>query len=407
MQALKHIALFTKNNFKQLQRKWYSLPLLLIFPVIIVIMVAFFIAQMMGLEEAEPVQVGIIDLDQSKETEMIANIMEESPDISQFITIKKMTEQEAKSKIKQNQLAAYITFPDRFTRKLYTGDAVDLQVTGNPQQQTESQLVHTLLKSISRHINGSQSNILAINDYAKKLDISDEERQEIVFDQFKSFLFFTLSKDDHISEETLRNEANTSPIEYYSIASWFIISTIWLFILFHFLHNEDEVNMRKRMQLYGVTEFQQIVAKIIVSFIISCIFMMGSFIALLQVLNLDFGWLDYKQIFEIMGTYSLIFLISLAIIEQLCHSVKFRILLQVIWTGSIILLSGAIIPTIYFPLRYQDLIEYVFTTETFSLLIHILLEDALYIDVQLLYITWIISIALVTIISLLKGRIQR
>ena len=99
MQALKHIALFTKNNFKQLQRKWYSLPLLLIFPVIIVIMVAFFIAQMMGSEEAEPVQVGIIDLDQSKETEMIANIMEESPDISQFITIKKMTEQEAKSKI--------------------------------------------------------------------------------------------------------------------------------------------------------------------------------------------------------------------------------------------------------------------------------------------------------------------
>src|SRR5699024_12467132 len=104
------------------------------------------------------------------------------------------------------------------------------------------------------------------------------------------------------------------------------------------------------------------------------------------------------------GTYSLIFLISLAIIEQLCHSVKFRILLQVIWTGSIILLSGAIIPTIYFPLRYQDLIEYVFTTETFSLLIHILLDDALYLDEQLLYITWIISIDFLNIIFLFIGR---
>src|SRR5699024_3550884 len=324
MQALKHIALFTKNNFKQLQRKWYSLPLLLIFPVIIVMMIAFFITQLMGTEDAETVHVGLIDLDQSRETEMITNIMEDSPDISQFIEIEKMTEQEAKSRLKKDQLAAYITFPDEFTSRLYTGESVELQVTRNPKQQRKSQLVHTLLNSISRHINGSQSNILAINQYAKKLDISSDERQEIIFDQFKSFLFFTLSKDDNISEEKLRNEANTSPIQYYSIASWLIISTIWLFILFHFLHNEDELNMRKRMKLYGVTELQQILAKMIVSFMISFIFMAGSCIALSQILDLDFGWLDYKQIIEIMGIYSLTFLMSLAIIELLCRSVKLR-----------------------------------------------------------------------------------
>jgi len=407
MQALKHIALFTKNNFKQLQRKWYSLPLLLIFPVIIVMMIAFFITQLMGTEDAETVHVGLIDLDQSRETEMITNIMEDSPDISQFIEIEKMTEQEAKSRLKKDQLAAYITFPDEFTSRLYTGESVDLQVTGNPKQQRESQLVHTLLNSISRHINGSQSNILAINQYAKKLDISSDERQEIIFDQFKSFLFFTLSKDDNISEEKLRNEANTSPIQYYSIASWLIISTIWLFILFHFLHNEDELNMRKRMKLYGVTELQQILAKMIVSFMISFIFMAGSFIALSQILDLDFGWLDYKQIIEIMGIYSLTFLMSLAIIELLCRSVKLRILLQTVWTGLLIILSGAIIPTIYFPLRYQSIIDYVFTTKTFSLLVKILLEDALYINVQLLYTTCGIAIIVVAIISILKGRIQQ
>src|SRR5699024_6552700 len=143
------------------------------------------------------------------------------------------------------------------------------------------------------------------------------------------------------------------------------------------------------------------------SFMISFIFMAGSFIALSQILDLDFGWLDYKQIIEIMGIYSLTFLMSLAIIELLCRSVKLRILLQTVWTGLLIILSGAIIPTIYFPLRYQSIIDYVFTTKTFSLLVKILLEDALYINVQLLYTTCGIAIIVVAIISILKGRIQK
>src|SRR5699024_10223301 len=111
-------------------------------------------------------------------------------------------------------------------------------------------------------------NILTINYYASELGMDENERQTLLFEQFNEFLFYTLGKDQILKEEELENIATTSPIQYYGLAGWFIITTAWLLLFYIFFHQEDKFKIKQRMKLYRVTELPQIIAKIVVSFVI-------------------------------------------------------------------------------------------------------------------------------------------
>lgn len=404
---IKHLILFIKNNVTQLRRKWLSLPLLLLFPVIMIAFIAIIILAFIPTTESDPIEVGIVDLDQSNETTVIVNLISEISELGNFMTINHLSESEANQQLEDNLISTYIMFPDQFTRKLYNGESVSIPMIGNPNQPTESYIIKEIIDSATRHISAAQASILTINHYAKKLDMDNETRNDMLFAQFTDFLLYTIGKDKIIDSSKLSNHATTSPIEYYGLAGWFMIIIVWLLLLYNFLHKEESVRMKQRMTLYGVTELQQIFARIFVTLFITGILAIGSFGILKSALQLDLFTDDYIRILCTLSIHSIIFLVCLAIIDTIIPSDKLRLLMQSLVTFIVIIMSGAIVPSSYFPLPVQDILPYTFSHLGFYWIQEVVLNERLYVDLQPL--VWIGVIGLLILIgcSLWKERMNR
>src|SRR5699024_887187 len=65
---------------------------------------------------------------------------------------------------------------------------------------------------------------------------------------------------------------------------------------------------------------------------------------------------DYLRIMMVLFIHSGLFLICLALIETIIASAKLRLLGQSFFTFLLIIASGTLIPTIYFPLSLQEFI---------------------------------------------------
>src|SRR5699024_7813240 len=169
------------------------------------------------------------------ETELVTELITNESGANEIIKIKNMEEAEAKNKIAKNELSSYIIFPDEFIAKLYDGVSVEVEVVGNPQRTIESEMTKELIVSLMRHINTSQANIIMVNERAKELNMPQDERHAYLFNQFTSFLLYTTGKDKALIKEEMTRHQNTSPINYYAVVIWFIVSIILLFIIFNFL----------------------------------------------------------------------------------------------------------------------------------------------------------------------------
>ncbi|WP_339217948.1 ABC transporter permease [Ornithinibacillus sp. FSL M8-0202] len=406
MQFLKLVSLFTKNNLMQLRRKWRSLPLLLLFPIFLIGLVAFILVAYITNVQEEPIQIGLVDLDQSTETGMVIRLLEESSQLGDYLHMKRFSEQEAKEKIEQDELVAYILFPEEFTNKLYSGESIIVTVVGNPNREMESYLIKELVDSAARHISSSQANILTINYFAKQLDIDPETRNTIILEQFNEFLLYAISKDNVLDQQIVSNNATSTPKEYFGLAAGFFVFTIWIFTIYQLLYREHSKEIQTRMMLYGVTELQQIIARILITCLISIILGTLLFLGLIHVLDLSIHHDNYARLIALLGLHTINFLFVLAFIETIVHSKKLQLLVQIIVTGIFLLASGSIIPAIYLPLYMQEYIPYLFSYQAFHWLEEIILNRRVYADYIPLLLTAGISAFWTIGLSLLKERVK-
>ncbi|WP_106496962.1 ABC transporter permease [Lentibacillus sp. Marseille-P4043] len=407
MLFINHLFLFIKHDFKKLRRKWPSLPLLLLFPIVIITLCSIMIVSFIDQDERDPIQIGLVDLDQSKETQLVVKLIEESSQLGNYISINALSKEKADSDLKQNNLSAYITFPQDFTEHLYHGKSVALHITGNPNKPTESFVIKELLDSVSRHIRAAQANILTINFFAKQLPMGTDELNDMLFDQFTSFVLYTIGKDKILDEETVTNRATNTPLHYYALASWFIIVTIWLIAFYSFLTRDDHVRMKQRMRLYGVSALQQLLAKIITTLTVTAFCAAFVLYAFQQFTDITLYKEDYGRIAIITLLYSFIFLQGLALIETIIQTQKLRLLMQSLFTGFTLFISGAIIPSLYFPTYLQTYLPYSFSNQAFHWLQEIVLNERFYADYLPLLCLTLAGFFLLSGVSLWKERVNR
>lgn len=99
-------------------------------------------------------------------------------------------------------------------------------------------------------------------------------------------------------------------------------------------------------------------AKITVTLVLSLILAYLSFWALLSFLNIELNQENIVRSFILIILYQVGFIICLAIFEVLISSLKLRLLTQILFTSILIIFSGALIPTLYFPLGVRDYLPY-------------------------------------------------
>src|SRR5699024_6223010 len=103
-------------------------------------------------------------------------------------------------------------------------------------------------------------------------------------------------KDKVLNEKKLDNQSTSSPVHYFVVSSFFVIMTIWLLTIFHFLYRNESYRMKERMRLYGVTELQQISARIFVTLLVSSVFAIFAFILIAELASFELYKEDVQRL---------------------------------------------------------------------------------------------------------------
>lgn len=383
----------------QLKKKWFSLLLLFVFPIIILSLIFITAISFLTPAAQEKTSIGLVDLDQSKESQMITQFITLLMEENQHVSLEVMPISDAEQRIGRDDISAYIVFPERFTEDLFDGDSVKIDVVGNPNRKADSFIVRELVDTLSRYIESSQANILTVYKYAKKVGIEKEEMEELKLEQFMGFTLYTLGKSNMLREERIAHIATSTPKNYFTLAAWFIVSTIWSVGVYLLLAQHISDSMLVRLKLLGVKLWHQITARILTSFLLGSILSTIVCISVINMLDLPLLFKDYTRIFSVIVIYTLIVLTVTAIIDVLIQSRKISILAQVSILGGGIVLSGAIIPSVYLPLFIQDWLPYLHGYEAWEWLVDLTLEERNYISYSKLLVQ--LSIALLVLYSYL------
>jgi len=401
---LKKIAFFTTQYGRSIQKKWKSLLLLFLFPIFLLASTLGIVASLFIPSAKAPISIALVDEDQTEETNMLLEFMSLSLDKEEGIEIIAMSKEAANLKIENNEISAYILFPEGITNKLYKGKSVSLSIVGNPSQTIDSFIVKELAESMTRYISSAQANILTVYDYASNAYIPEEELEKLLFETFIEFTLYTLGSGQILDEEVITNITTTSPTNYYIVAGWFSAFTIWLFGSYSLLWKDTHVAMRNRWQLLGVTHLHTTVSQILISLLVSIVFASIAFIPIIKFFAVELFALDYFRLFLFIILYGFLLLVGLALIDLWISSKRAGLLLHLFLILLLIVSSGALIPTIYFPLLLKDILPFLFSFESFKWIVDIVLVGRNYADFTSLGIQSFIGVILLWISSRWKDR---
>lgn len=378
MQSIRKIMFFTNEYLKQLKKKRATLLLLFLFPICLIGLLVGLAAGLIIPAENSPIRVALVDEDQTKESKLISTLLTETAGGQSYIEIFPASREEAERLIGRNEISTSFSLPKNFTADLYEGESVTIPMVGNPSRPIDSFISKQLVDSLARYIAAAQANILVINDYAKETPMPREERMEMMFEQFVDFTLFTLGKDKLLDVEVLKNSATSSPMNYFVLSGWFIVFSVWLLSFYIVLVDVESKSMATRMKLFGVSVGQRVAGRLLVSLFVSSLFAGFTFFILINLLQIEFYAVDVMRFVLFALLYAFILLCGIAIIGIWVPSKKIALFLQCIFVFSIVLVSGALIPTLYFPHSFQNLLPYLFSPIALGWMMDLVLEGRNY-----------------------------
>ena len=401
---LKKIAFFTTQYGKSIQKKWKSLLLLFLFPIFLLASALGIIASLFVPSAKAPITVAFVDEDQTEETKMLLELMSLSIDKEEGLDIASITKDTAHDQIEANEISAYILFPEGFTKKLYKGESVSLTIVGNSSKTVDSFIIKELAESMTRYISSAQANILTVYEYIGNTYIPEEDLEKLLFDTFLEFILYTLGSGQILDEEKIMNITTTSPANYYVVAGWFSAFTIWLFGSYSVLRKDTHVAMRNRWKLLGVTHWHTTISQILISLLVSIVFCSITFIPISKYFAVELFMLDYFRLSCFIILYGLLLLIGLALIDVWISSKKIVLLLQFLFILLLIVSSGALIPSIYFPLLLKNALPFFFSFISFQWIVEIVLVGRNYANFMSLGVLSFVGLLLLWISTWWKDR---
>lgn len=403
MRIMKHIFVFIANDISRLKRKWLTLPLILVSPVIFIGLIIWMLSLLLSFDEADKMSVGIVNLDDSDETAMIVSALAGSAELADGLEITEVSESDAKQMIENNTLVSYIIFPGKFTEKMMQGESSELIVVGNPDMQLESYVISSVIDTVVRHIRNSQANILTINHYAREFGMNDEARQDLIFEAFVSQFIQVFSSDTLMNEHQKTQNISAGNM-YFIVNGLFIIMTVWVYILYIALMRDAGSNLEERMRVFGVTYLAQGLAKVLsigtIITIASALFTYG----VLMLGGIDLEIENLLRLLILIAAHIFTTVMIMIIIDWIFPSFKISMVLELIVLLGIILFAGSIIPKIYFPLYMDTVFDYTYSYQALSWMEEIVLNGRFTMEIDIIIVTLSAAAILLLILSVLKER---
>ncbi len=401
MRIMKHIFVFIANDISRLKRKWLTLPLILISPVIFIGLIIWMLSSLLSFDDEDKMSVGLVNLDDSAETAVIISALAGSAEAADGLEIIEVSESDAKLMIENDTLVSYIIFPGKFTEKMMKGESSELIVVGNPDMQLESYVISSVIDTVVRHIRNSQANILTINHYAREFGMTDEARQNLIFEEFVSQFIQVLSSDTLMDEHQTAQNISAGNM-YFIVNGLFIIMTVWVYMLYIALMRDISSNLEDRMKVFRVTHLAQGLARVLSTGIIVTVAS-----ALLTYGVLTFGGIDLEtenllRLLILIALHIFITVMIMIIIDWLLPSFKISMVVQLAVLLMIILFAGSIIPRIYFPIYLDTFFDYMYSYQSLSWIEEIILNGRFTMEIDIMIVTFGIAAVLLLVLSVLK-----
>lgn len=305
-------------------------------------------------------RIGVVDRDQSTETALILKSMGNGTNLGKDISIKRYNKQEAHQLLKARKLEGYYVFEKGMTKSFYKNGNLPISVYTYDKQSTKSLVINQLTDSVYNRLMLSMGGGLAYTSLAE--DAGKEDTMLLLTD----LLFTGLNRTGGFDYQ---------PVQIYDTASYYVITgylaSIFIFALslFSILKMNQVTALKSRLSMYHFSFEKLTLIRSLFTLFYTSIWAVVGLFWMLNVLPNDFESYNWSTLVIQLIYYILMLIIWLTIIDLISFK-WMNYILKSILSLVILMLSGLIIPTIYF----KHLFNGIFTTQPFSFVTNQMLE---------------------------------
>ncbi|MDK9852120.1 MAG: ABC transporter permease [Staphylococcus equorum] len=305
-------------------------------------------------------RIGVVDRDQSTETALILKSMGNGTNLGKDISIKRYNKQEAHQLLKARKLEGYYVFEKGMTKSFYKNGNLPISVYTYDKQSTKSLVINQLTDSVYNRLMLSMGGGLAYTSLVE--DAGKEDTMLLLTD----LLFTGLNRTGGFDYQ---------PVQIYDTASYYVITgylaSIFIFALslFSILKMNQVTALKSRLSMYHFSFEKLTLIRSLFTLFYTSIWAAVGLFWMLNVLPNDFESYNWSTLVIQLIYYTLMLIIWLTIIDLISFK-WMNYILKSILSLVILLLSGLIIPTIYF----KHLFNGIFTTQPFSFVTNQMLE---------------------------------
>ncbi|MDG0843847.1 ABC transporter permease [Staphylococcus equorum] len=375
-----------------LLKKWHLFLYLVI--IIIGLFSTLLVIQQFNQDDSK-FRIGVVDRDQSAETALILKSMGDGTNLGKDIIIKRYNKQEAHQLLKAQNLEGYYVFEKGMTQSFYKNGDLPISVYTYDKQSTKSLVINQLTDSVYNRLMLSMGGGLTYTSLAE--DANKEDTMILLTD----LLFTGLNRTGGFDYQ---------PVQIYDTASYYVITgylaSIFIFALslFSILKMNQVTALKSRLSMYHFSFEKLTLIRSLFTLFYTSIWAVVGLFWMLKVLPNDFESYNWSTVVIQLTYYILLLIIWLTIID-LISSKWMNYILKSIFSIIILLLSGLIIPTIYF----KHLFNGIFTIQPFSFvtnqMLEIILNNYILEAPLMFYISLVLS--LVVLIVVIVGRYRR
>ncbi|MCU7556936.1 ABC transporter permease [Macrococcus capreoli] len=370
-----------------LLKKWYLLVyILLLF--ISVIGVLLFLTHMHD-NKQDKFSIGLVDLDQSKETQLILKAIGDGQSMGKDIELKHYDENTARQKLKQHQLDGYFVFDKGMTQVFYQQGNLPISVYTYDQQSLESIIIYQLTDSVYSRL------MLSMGGAKAYKTLYPETTKDEMLTMMTDMLFTGLDRKGAFDEHTVKLYDS---YQYYTLSAYFISLYLFFLALFSILKMNQEQALKERLAMFHYSYEKLTLVRGVISLCYTCIIAGLGLWALNHWMAVDFESYNTVPLIFNIGYYLLLIFICLLICEFMPKVMN--ILLNMILTLLIIVFSGATIPSVYFKDAWGGLLYHQPFNHIFNHLVELLLNNYLIKTEMPFYIT-VASLTMLLIITLI------
>ncbi|SDH42279.1 ABC-2 family transporter protein [Aneurinibacillus thermoaerophilus] len=162
--------------------------------------------------------IAFVDEDQTLNTQMISQQLEELDYMKGFITVHRVDRKRAMDMLAQNQIAGCIIIPKGFTASLYSGDNFPVTFIGNRSQKVQADQAKNQLISATNDLSAGQSGVKAVWYAARDGGATPQQLDRILKESVFDFMTRALGRNEIYDEVTLATIPDVSFPEYFTAA---------------------------------------------------------------------------------------------------------------------------------------------------------------------------------------------